>query len=466
MSAQDLSPQPDADLLVAGAGAAGLFGALVAAHHGASVLLLERDLDGPSNLLVSGGLFPGAGTRFQRDAGITDSPELFAQDVTTKADGKVDAPVLVAIAAQTAPTVHFLADTLGLPIKLLGELVAPGHAVARMHGTPKESGRELHQMLRAAARAHPRITLMADTEVTALIAQGSPARVTGLHVREARSTRALHAPAVLLATGGFASNAELLAEYIPDMKRALHIGAGANDGCAIVWARSLGADVAFMPGYQGQGHVNPPAGRTRLGMALPPKGAFMVNREGRRFISEDIGPSELAAYVLAQPGGVALEVFDARIHEFASRQGPYREACEAGHVKSADTPEALARLFGVPEAAFTATFAAFRQAASEGRDPEQGRKQFGPPLESPLYGAWVTGALAHTQGGLRVDACARVVRTDASVIEGLYAAGGAAASISGTGGAGYLPGNGLGQSFGLAMLAGQHLIGSLTGKRA
>jgi fumarate reductase flavoprotein subunit len=75
----------------------------------------------------------------------------------------------------------------------------------------------------------------------------------------------------------------------------------------------------------------------------------------------------------------------------------------------------------------------------------------------PLYAAWVTGALAHTQGGLRVDANARVLRRDGSVIEGLYAAGGAAASISGVGGAGYLPGNGLAQSFGLAMLAAQHV---------
>lgn len=478
------------DLVVAGAGAAGMMAALVAAHHGVSVLLLERDLGGPSNLLVSGGLFPGAGTRYQAQAGIPDDAQCFAKDAFDKAGGAVDPPVLAAISAHTSLAVHFLADMAGLPIKLLTGITAPGHSVPRLHATPGESGRDLHALMRAAVTAHPSIQLLADAEVIELITApsqsvpdasdsatgssngsspsnqtnaappNSTARVKGLRARVASQTREFTAHGVLLATGGFAANRELLAQYIPEMKDALHIGAGANDGCAVSLGRALGADVAFMQGYQGQGHVNPPHGRTRLGMTLPPQGAFMVNREGKRFVAEDVGPSELAAFVLAQPGGLALEVFDSRIHEFASSQGPYREAFEAGHIRQADGPASFARLFGVPEDVFVASFARFVEAVKSGHDPEQGRKRFGPELKPPLFGAWVTGALAHTQGGLRVDTHARVVRGDGSAISGLYAAGGAAASISGVGGAGYLPGNGLAQSFGLAMLAAQHLAAS------
>jgi fumarate reductase flavoprotein subunit len=456
------SPHIQADLLVAGAGAAGMFAALVAAHRGTSVIVLERDLGGPSNLLVSGGLFPGAGTRLQAQASIADSAELFAADARNKAGGVVDEPVLRAIAAQSAASVHFLEDIAQIPVKLLTGITAPGHSVPRLHATPGESGRDLHALLRKAVLAQASIELVADAEVSDLITeaatpQSQNRRVVGARARVAGQARDFRAHAVLLATGGFAANRALLAEYIPDMRDALHIGAGANDGCAVSLGRALGADVAFMQGYQGQGHVNPPQGKTRLGMTLPPKGAFMVNREARRFVAEDIGPSELAAFVLAQPGGVALEVFDQRIHDFAISQGPYREAVEAGHVKQADNPAALARLFGLPEDTFEATFNRFAEAVRSGHDPEQGRVKFGPELKAPLYAAWVTGALAHTQGGLRVDASARVVRADASAIEGLYAAGGAAASISGVGGAGYLPGNGLAQSFGLAMLAGQHI---------
>jgi len=452
----DTHAHAHADLIVVGAGAAGLFGALVAAQRGAAVLLLERDLDGPSNLLVSGGLFPGAGSRWQAAAGIADSADRFAADVTAKAGGVVEAPVLAAIAAQSAPSVHFLADELDLPIKLLADLPVPGHTVCRMHATPAESGRELHRMLRAAAIRHPRITLLADAEAVGLI--DSAGAVVGVRVRVGAATLERRAASVLLATGGFASNPALLAQYIPEMAGALHIGAGANDGGAVVWARGLGADVAFMQGYQGQGHVNP-GGRTRLGMALPAMGAFMVNRLGERFVAEDIGPSELAAFVLAQPGGVALEVFDERIHELASRQGPYRDACAAGHVKAAASPAALAAAFGIPEAAFVRTFAEFADAVGAGHDTRLGRRRFGPVLQPPLRAAWVTGALAHTQGGLRVDPRARVLRVDGTPIAGLYAAGGAAASISGVGGAGYLPGNGLAQSFGLALIAGETIAG-------
>jgi fumarate reductase flavoprotein subunit len=181
----------------------------------------------------------------------------------------------------------------------------------------------------------------------------------------------------------------------------------------------------------------------------------MVNREGRRFIAEDIGPSELAAFVLGQPGGVALEIFDQRIHDLASRQGPYREACEAGHVREADTPEALAQAFGLPVETFAKTFADFCRFVQEGHDPEMGRKRFGPMLQTPLRAAWVTGALAHTQGGLRIDVHGQVVTASGAPIPGLLAAGGAAASISGIGGAGYLPGNGLAQSFGLGLICGE-----------
>jgi len=451
-----------ADLIVAGAGAAGMMAALVAAHHGASTLLLERDPGGPSNLMVSGGLFPGAGTRYQAQAGIADSAERFAADAHAKADGLVDPPVLAAIAAQSAPAVHFLADVAGLPIKLLAGLSVPGHSVPRLHATPAESGRELHALLRGAVRACPLIQCIDDAEVVELLADTDPPsasgmpRIRGLQARVGGQHRDFTAPSVLLATGGFAANAELLAEYLPEMKDALHIGAGANDGCAVRLGRALGADVAFMQGYQGQGHVNPPEGRTRLGMSLPRMGAFLVNRDGQRFGAEDIGPSELAAFVLAQPGGVALEVFDGRIHASASTQGPYGEAFAAGKIRIAQSPADLAQCFNIPRQAFEESFARFSAAAASGHDPEWGRQHFGPALVPPLYGAWVTGALAHTQGGLRVDASARVCRPDGRVIAGLYAAGGAAASISGVGGAGYLPGNGLAQSFGLAMLGGQH----------
>lgn len=446
----------DADAIVVGAGAGGLMGALSAAHCGAHVLLVERDLGGPSNLLVSGGLFPGAGTKFQEQSGIKDDAGLFARDIRAKAGDSANEAILDAVACRSADAVHFLAEQVGLPIHVLSSIVAPGHTVARLHATPAESGRELHAMLREAAARHPRIRVLDGVQATGLAREDAH-----LAIRPGMQ----RAPSVLLATGGFAANRSLLEEFMPEMAGALHIGAGPNDGCAIQWGRQLGARVALMDGYQGQGHVNPGT-RTRLGMALPALGAFMVNAEGMRFVREDVGPSELAALVLAQPGGVALEVFDQRIHDVALRQGPYREAWSAGTVLVAPDAAGLARLANINADPFSRTFEAFAQMARQSGGDPLGRIRFGPPLGPPLYGAWVTGALAHTQGGLAVDRHARVLRVDGTAIEGLFAAGGAAAGLAGRGGEGYLPGNGLAQSFALGLIAGEGMAAASLRARA
>jgi fumarate reductase flavoprotein subunit len=353
-------------------------------------------------------LFPGAGTRWQREAGIDDEAAIFARDIRAKGAGTANERIVDAVARRCGDAIDFLADGCGIAIHLM-PIVAPGHSVSRLHATPGESGRELLALLRAAISRQKRIRLVE---------------------RAVKELRDLGGAPVLLATGGFAANRELLREFLPQVADALHIGAGPNDGCAIDWGRERGAALSQMDGYQGQGHVNP-GGRTRLGMTLPRLGAILLNREGKRFVDEAIGPSELAAVVLAQPGGRALEVYDQRIHDVAMKQGPYREAWEAGQIKVVNDLTEL----GLPPVA-----------------PENVAR-----FERPLYAAWVTGALAHTQGGLAVDARARVVRADGSAIEGLFAAGGAAAGLAGRGGEGYLPGNGLAQSFALGLIAGEEM---------
>ncbi len=441
----------DADVLIVGAGAAGMMAALSAAHRGARVRLLEKDLEGPSNLRVSGGLFPGAGTRWQRAASIVDTPELFAEDQRRKAGEAVNEAILDTVTRRSADTAHFLQDVAGIEVHVMKDVIAPGHRVARLHATPGESGRELLKLMREALKRFPAIEVVDGVEARGLRHEDGYLLDT--------SRGAFRSKAVMLATGGFAGSRELLQEFIPGVADALHSGAGPNDGRALRWGRALGAAVAMMDGYQGQAHVNTNR-RTRLGMALPPLGAFLCNRNGERFVNEDIGPSALVGVEMAQPGGVALEVFDERIHAIALRQGPYREAWEAGAIVTADDPESLAQAAGLPAEAipaFLKTFAQF-DADTRARQDAFGRQRFGDaPLRSPLYASWVTGSLAHTQGGLAVNAHAQVIRPDGTPIPDLYAAGGAAASLAGKGGEGYLPGNGLAQSFALGLIAGERI---------
>ncbi len=138
----------------------------------------------------------------------------------------------------------------------------------------------------------------------------------------------------------------------------------------------------------------------------------------------------------------------------------YRQALEAGAVSRADTIEELAGRLGLPPAALAETLDSYRRCADGDTVDPFGRSDC-KPLEAPFYGVKITGALFHTQGGLRVDSNARVLRRDGTVIPNLYAGGGVAAGLSGHGPGGYFSGNGLLTALGYGLLAGRHAAGAI-----
>jgi fumarate reductase flavoprotein subunit len=439
----------ETDVLVAGAGAAGMVAALSAAARGARVLLLERDAAEPSNLVISGGLFAAAGTRWQRAAGVADDAARFAADVQAKTGGVVDPVLLHAVTNASARVAEFLADVAGLPVHL-HDGTWPGHSAMRLHATPAESGAELSALLRDAVARDARVALRDGAIVTALSEAGA-------EVSEAGSRRHVATRAVVLATGGFGADPGLLARLCPAASGAVHVGGALSDGAALRLVEGLGAVLACTDAFQGQPHVSPHlvgGERPRFGAALPALGAILVNRQGLRFADETMGPSELTAHLLAQPGGRAIEIWDQAAHRAALAGGPFRRAVELGVVGAFASVDALAAAFVLPPEALAATLAEAARCAAGAPDPF-GRRRWARPLVPPFRAAEVTGALAHTQGGLLVNGAARVRRMDGHAVPWLFAAGGAACGISGRGAAGYVPGNGLAQSFALGLLAGE-----------
>jgi fumarate reductase flavoprotein subunit len=179
-------------------------------------------------------------------------------------------------------------------------------------------------------------------------------------------------------------------------------------------------------------------------------------------VNEYQGYSEHALDVLRQEGGVAVEIFDQRIFEAVKDYEDFKQCVAMGAVRRFDSLAALAAGFGLPPAALAATCADFQRAARGEAADALGRRDFGAPLTPPFYGVKVTGALFHTQGGLRIDSHARVLRPDGSVIAGLYAGGGTAAGFSGVSGpSGYLSANGLMAALILGMIAGEEAGRSL-----
>lgn len=442
-----------ADLLVLGAGAAGLVGALRAAHAGLAVVVVDPAWSVPNTLAVSGGLFPAAGSRLQRAGGIVDDPERWLADLRAFAGDSVRERIAAPIAHRLPAVVDFLAVDCALPVGFLPDVPAPGHAVPRFHSLRPASGRALHDALRAAALGRPSIRVLRDARARSVErAADGTVRLELASGPDAPGGASVRAGQCLLAGGGFGANAAMVARFVPAMAGALHGGPATNDGSAIALGEAWGAALAGMDGYQGQGHSHP-NGRTRLGMSLPSLGAILVNRDGHRFVREDVGPSSLAAHVLAQPGGVALEVFDAQAESAMGNHSAYGEARAAGAIVEADTLEALARACDVPVSALRDALDHAAACARGERVDPLGRASFARPLAAPWRASWVTGALAHTQGGLATDGDGRVLDASDRPIAGLHAAGGAAAGLSGRGGDGYLPGNGLAQSFGLAFAA-------------
>jgi len=430
-----------------------MMAALWAVRAETEVLLLEKSTRRGCNTELSGGLIQAAGTRLQAALGVDDSPQLMWSDILRKNKGKCDPDVVRAVCDRSAEVVHFLADRVGLPLHLDTNVHYYGHSAFRMHATHTETGSEIVTGLRNALADEPAITLVDEVNVRGLVRD--QVGVVGVDVERGGRER-IEADCVLLACDGFGGNRDMLRRFCPEIAEAAYIGSENNTGDGIRWGEQAGAALDLMTAYQGHSHVNPMFG-TRLGGMLPNLGSIMVNLDGRRFEREDQGYSEFARVVLAQPGAIAVEIFDERIFEIAWNTGSFREAFEAGAIKKADTIAGLAQQLSLPKDALEGEIEDFNQGARTGRD-RLGRSDLRDPLEPPLYGSIVTGAIAHTQGGLRIDSFCRALRPDGTFIRGLWAAGGTAAGISGDGADGYMSGNGLIQAFSTGLIAAEMMV--------
>jgi fumarate reductase flavoprotein subunit len=200
---------------------------------------------------------------------------------------------------------------------------------------------------------------------------------------------------------------------------------------------------------------------------VPPEvalsGGIMVDASGKRFVDERRYPGGLGIKMLDLPGKQAYEIFDERIFQL-HRDAPGLRSLgvlfDAGLLLKAETPEALAGKLAIDAEGLKQTIDECNALSVRGEKDAFGRV-LPQPLMAPYYGIKVTVALYHTQGGLKVNTDAQVLRADGSIIPNLYAGGGVAVGVSGKGLEGYLPGNGLLASLGLGMIAAEHAVASL-----
>jgi fumarate reductase flavoprotein subunit len=443
-----------APIVIVGAGAAGFCAALSAHEADVEVVVLERDSVPRGSTALSAGLVPAAATRFQNALGVGDSPALFAVDIKRKAHGEADATIVETVTREAGRTVEWLADRYGFPFSLVHDFDYPGHSARRMHGLPSRSGVELIDRLRQAADAAA-IPVIVNATVTALYADSGRV-IRGAEITRPDGTRdAIGCQALILACNGYGGAVDLVARHIPEMRGAYYFGHPSNRGDAVLWGETLGAKLLHMSGYQGHGSVAHPHG-VLITWAVIMEGGFQVNVRGARFSDESLGYSEQAAVVLAQPHAIAFDIFDKRIAAIACQFADFRVAKASGAVIEAFTVPLLAERLNLPASALAQSFAEVEEAKRAGGVDRFGRSFAGTlQLSPPFKAVKVTGALFHTQGGLAVDGEARVVGARGPSLPNLFAAGGAAAGVSGSRASGYLSGNGLLTATVLGRIAGQ-----------
>jgi fumarate reductase flavoprotein subunit len=449
----------ETDVVVVGGGGAGLMAAATASivDGGVDVVLLEKDEDDPCTSVITSAFIPAAGTRFQKAAGIADAPETMAADIRKKNGGKSDPDVTLALCRRSAETIHWFVDALGVDLEFASEVTWFGHTNRRMHSHPIRSGIPIIGRMRAFIAEQRNIRYMNRAEGTGLIVRPDGV-VTGVTARFQERDLRIGARKVVLTTGGYNANREMLARYIPDIQDAPNIGARSGMGDGIRWGMAANAAIAQMSGYQGRDCIFEDG--TRVTPGVVNEGGIAVNSTGRRFVNEQRDYSELASIYRAQPDAHAILIWDQRIQGMAGNMHVMKEAMARGGITRCVTTDDIATRYRLPAAALAETLAEYNDGVREGRDAF-GREVLTEPLEPPYYTARITGAMAHTQGGLVVDTACRVRRANGTAVPNLYAGGNTMVGLSGDWPGGYMSGNGLLVAYTSGLIIGQDTVAAI-----
>lgn len=459
------------DVVVVGGGGAGLTAAITAAQHGASVVLIEKGGALGGNTLIAGQGFNAADPERQSamemdsalvetlkgyleldpadfgDFGDTlvtvqgqikeylasgrttlfDTPELhmlhcYMGGTRTGLDGTVISPdlALVDVFAHNALDGLKWVESIGggwndATSTILGAMWPRSHGLATGNIIPT---------LEQAARDSG-VEIMLNTAGTELTTENG--KVSGVIAKTGEATVTLHAnKSVVIATGGFAANAPMVAKYNnywPGLSDTMASTNSANlTGDGIVMAQAVGADVTGMGFAQLMPSSHPVDGSLFTGVWGSAETQLFVNKQGKRFVNEYAERDVLSKAALEQEDGLFFIIADKEIvDQYADR---LENLESTGCIYLADTLEELAGKMGVPADALVETVNQYNAYTLAKHDPDFGKELFGNPIdEAPFCATPRSPSLHHTMGGLKINTETEVLDTDGNAIPGLYAAG-------------------------------------------
>ena len=456
----------EADVVVVGAGGAGMTAAITAAGEGKSVVILEsQSMVGGNSVRATGGMNAGKTVyqdenEFGESAGVEktlktaaekyadnetitalaktvseqwaayqanptgyfDSVELMELDTMIGGKGINDPELVETLCANSADAIDWL-DEHGITLHNVSSF--GGASVKRIHrpvnaeGKTVSVGSYMIPLLQENCEKAG-VKMMLDTTATEILTDANGAAVGVKATGASGETVTVNAKAVVLASGGFGANLDMVVKYKPELKGFMTTNAAGIQGQGIEMAEAIGAATVDMDQIQ----IHPTVEANTAALiteGLRGDGAVLINAEGKRFIDEVGTRDVVSAAEIAQTGSYSWLVVDQAMVDASSVIQGY---IKKGYTVTGSTYEELGKAMGVDAAAFAETMDKWNGYVEAKNDPDFGRTSFANPLNTaPYYAVKVTAGVHHTMGGLKINANTEVLNEKGEVIPGLFAAG-------------------------------------------
>jgi len=456
----------EADVVVVGAGGAGMTAAITAAAEGKSVVILEsQSMVGGNSVRATGGMNAGKTiyqdeNEFGESAGVEktlktaaekyadnetitalaktvseqwaayqanptgyfDSVELMELDTMIGGKGINDPELVETLCANSADAIDWL-DEHGITLHNVSSF--GGASVKRIHrpvnaeGKTVSVGSYMIPLLQENCEKAG-VKMMLDTTATEILTDANGAAVGVKATGASGETVTVNAKAVVLASGGFGANLDMVVKYKPELKGFMTTNAPGIQGQGIEMAQAIGAATVDMDQIQ----IHPTVEANTAALiteGLRGDGAILINEEGQRFIDEVGTRDVVSAAEIAQTGSYSWLVVDQAMVDASSVIQGY---IKKGYTVTGATYEELGKAMGVDAAAFAETMEKWNGYVEAKNDPDFGRTSFANPLNTaPYYAVKVTAGVHHTMGGLKINANTEVLNEKGEVIPGLFAAG-------------------------------------------
>ena len=456
----------DADVVVVGAGGAGMTAAITAAGEGKSVVILEsQSMVGGNSVRATGGMNAGKTVyqdenEFGESAGVEktlktaaekyadnetitalaktvseqwaayqanptgyfDSVELMELDTMIGGKGINDPELVETLCANSADAIDWL-DEHGITLHNVSSF--GGASVKRIHrpvnaeGKTVSVGSYMIPLLEENCKKAG-VQILLNTTANEILTDANGAAAGIKATGSTGETVTVNAKAVVLTTGGFGANLDMVVKYKPELKGFMTTNAAGIQGQGIEMAEAIGAATVDMDQIQ----IHPTVEANTAALiteGLRGDGAVLINAEGKRFIDEVGTRDVVSAAEIAQTGSYSWLVVDQAMVDASSVIQGY---IKKGYTVTGQTYEELAKAMGVDEATFAETMKTWNGYVEAKNDPDFGRTSFAKALDTaPYYAIKVTAGVHHTMGGLKINTNTEVLKADGSVIPGLFAAG-------------------------------------------